>query len=229
MKVINEAVDVKAVENAYNNANSFEEKQEILNQRVPELKASGILDKLYTYGETFLDSWVKVMKWTELLRDDNELVQALGERDIANNITTGARFIKFYNTYANGYIENKYLINNVYRKLLTNDDTYKLDDREFINAFKIFDNVYSKYNGDNEVLSDVFLEDNNHINSFNVIMDRAKKYLGNKYKVNNDNDEVDNDQKIDYKNITDKRVLKSIIGQLANNKVANQIATIQPK
>lgn len=56
MKVINEATDFKVAEDAYNRANSFEEKQEILNERIPELKASGMLDKLYAFGEPFLDS-----------------------------------------------------------------------------------------------------------------------------------------------------------------------------
>ena len=232
MKVINEATDIKPVENAYNNANSFEEKQEILNERIPELKASGMLDKLYAFGEPFLDSWIKAMKWTELLRDDNELVQALSERDIVNNITNASKFIKFYNTYAEGYFENKYLTNNVYRKLLTNDDTYKLNGNEFINAFKIFDSVYSKYESNKnllKILSNVFLEDENHINSFNVIADRAKKYLGKEYRLDNDQrDQVENSNtNINYKNITDKRTIKSIINQLADNKVANQLTNNQ--
>ena len=240
MKVIKEEtsqLNFNTYKDSYDNAESFEEKQNILLNLSSLSGCKTALNNIFKYGENFTDSWVDAMNWEELVRDDNEFVILMGENSIANKFKNLDDFVKIYNMYSDGSIEKKFLEEPVFKNLLMNSDTYKFNEREFREVFKLYNIINSNFNNVDSkqlenILQDIFYEDGSngeHINSLNTIKTRVNKYVKNFDASNNDDTATKTNIDLDDIDFEDQNIVKDIINKLIDSDVAKNMVNITHK
>ena len=151
-------------------------------------QAAALVEKM---NPSFVKEWINAIKLEELTDPTNEFIVLLNDnrtKDILLDNFNVRNFSKVYNAYTDGVLENDALNYKTYIQLLHHPDTYRFDDKEFREVFRIFDDLRSSNKFDDDDLRRVFFHlDGNklRVNSLDAIRMNAGR--SNNRRRNNTN------------------------------------------
>lgn len=229
MKIISEATKVSSAtisgwKGAWKNAQNGNEKKDVFTSiMIGDLGYGNISKILLSFGLDFVDNWVDSMKLEELGNYKNDLIYLFDISEPNANsyyyLKNKDNFIKLYNVYANGYLNQDYFkdatTKDVFNELVNNPRMYQFNNDEFKGIFRTFDNLVDDWSDRQNLKSDlkfVFLENDQgkvtgDINQIPIINEHIKI-------VNDKNLSVDKNAKQGRSYKREQSELESIVNNL---------------
>lgn len=191
------------------------------------------VDKITSFGESFVNSWIDAMKIDEIFYRNNEFISILKDNRLksAPFLENKDNFTKLYNTYVSGYLDPNWLKDKTFFRLLNDFRVYEHDQNTFKEMFSDYTSLVEQ-GASEEQIKDIFIQvdesGTEHINQPAQIKANIEKNnfksKGNK-KKSLDATKVSNDVKKQMqeftKNYVDsmKQIIKDddIIDQMVND------------